>query len=309
MPAELIDNQLYLPYPESLKVKTKFLEYIIDGKKGSALLDSVEVIFCLGDGINFPSEFLFKCQKKRIPVISYKTHLDEPLFITGSVLRASDNTLLKQIECYKNKKKRLVIVRKILERKFANQCWIGLKKVRLYRVINLENCLEVEGLRSKQYFRCYKKELKKRNVEFKSRRTKSSANLFLNAGYTYIRGIILRWVVFHRLSPHYGFLHKCTRYPALAYDLMELYRCWIDKWFIEYLDRRSSLRDPNNFVRYCSQALNEKIFVAHQSQKISRKEFIKLSVWQLKKYLVGKNKTLVLPEEYFSLRPGRKVKL
>lgn len=62
-----------------------------------------------------------------------------------------------------------------------------------------------------------------------TRRSRSPVNSALDAGSHFIAGILMRWIVFHRLSPHHAFLHETTGYPALVYDLMEPYRYLIEE--------------------------------------------------------------------------------
>ena len=50
----------------------------------------------------------------------------------------------------------------------------------------------------------------------------------LDAGSMFLSGVLLRWLLIHRLSPSHGFLHEGTDYMGLVYDLMEPARYMIE---------------------------------------------------------------------------------
>ena len=51
----------------------------------------------------------------------------------------------------------------------------------------------------------------------------------LPARSMFLSGILLRWLLIHRLSPSHGFLHEGTDYMGLIYDLMEPARYMIEE--------------------------------------------------------------------------------
>ena len=97
---------------------------------------------------------------------------------------------------------------------------------RLARTRTLGQVRLWEAEHSRKYWRRYFAGLGYPDV---TRREKGPLPAALDAGSMFLSGILLRWLLIHRLSPSHGFLHEGTDYMGLIYDLMEPARYMIEE--------------------------------------------------------------------------------
>ena len=137
-----------------------------------------------------------------------------------------------------------------------------------------------------------------------TRRSRSPVNSALDAGSHFIAGILMRWIVFHRLSPHHAFLHETTGYPALVYDLMEPYRYLIEEsaaeaW-IEFAgvardeDPRLAAALSRRTIDILMQRLDEEAG-SGKGRPVAHKQLLRGAVVSLSRYCRGETRTFRIP--------------
>lgn len=134
------------------------------------------------------------------------------------------------------------------------------------------------------------------------RRGDGAVQMALDAGSKFLFGVILRWVLFHKLSPCHGFMHLPTSYPSLIYDLMEPYRYLIErsveKTVIELGEKRDDhKRMVTGSLENLKRQLEEVVYVPATRQYVRRKNLLHGVVLALRAYLLNESLRLVIPTE------------
>ena len=122
---------------------------------------------------------------------------------------------------------------------------------------------------------------------------------------------MLRWVLFHKLSPHHGFLHEPTSYSALIYDLIEPYRYIIEDIVAEetIITPESSLKSLTAFTfTKIKEKFEQVVYVPQTHQEVRLKNLLHGIVLSLRSYLNGETKRFVIPTEGVK-KGGRPLKL
>lgn len=291
---------LWLPYLDKINLsnKTVYFKY----KNGEEKLEwkDIHSLMLYGQTTDLPQEFLEKCAFYRIPVIIHRRNMLRAVLITPTLTCDQENILTKQIIYRENHKKKNYIGKKLLQAKFKSMSWlIPLKRDLLYRITNIEKMLNIEAWHAKKYWQDFYKKLK-----IKSRRRdgdRDIAEKCLNAVSKFISGIILRWVLYHSLSPYHGFLHKPTNYPSLVYDLMEPYRGYFDKVVFETIKKakKEKLKDDSKYIAYTIENiktfLDSKIYVEATRQVVSFQELLHGIVLAFRSYLLGNSRRFIVP--------------
>lgn len=131
-----------------------------------------------------------------------------------------------------------------------------------------------------------------------SRRESGPWKSALDAGSMFLYGVVLRWILFHKLSPARGFLHLPTSYPSLAYDLMEPYRYLIEQATgAVFAKTQDEAKLTAGTLARLKTVLDEPVYVPATRQTVRRKNLLHGGVLALRAYLVGESLRLVLPVE------------
>ncbi len=139
-----------------------------------------------------------------------------------------------------------------------------------------------------------------RTVTYCTENEETPINTALDACSFFLHGILLRWILFHKLSPFHGFLHRPTGYTALVYDLIEPYRWWIDA-SVTKAAQASGTDDAKQLTAASIEALksmlDEVVYVPATRQSVRRKSLLHGSVLALRAWLIDKQTRFVLPVE------------
>ncbi|MCX7956048.1 MAG: CRISPR-associated endonuclease Cas1, partial [Patescibacteria group bacterium] len=137
-----------------------------------------------------------------------------------------------------------------------------------------------------------------------NRRENNEIQKTLNAVSKFISGIILRWILYHNLSPYHGFLHEPTNYPSLVYDLMEPYRGYFDKIVFDIYkknidssnnqEKNQTLLLPKS-IEQIKDFLDKKIYVHSTRQIATFQEILHGIVLALRVYLNKETKRFIVP--------------
>jgi len=217
---------LWIPYLQSIsKVKGSKGNWDVSFNGGEFRVDlnKVEVILFYGASGDLPLTFLDDLAARRIPALFHRRNLPDPYVFVPAARRDDSDILSAQVMVRQNGIKNCFIARTLVRERFkatkfpiAGVFFKNLAKLRDVKDIRL-----VEAHQSKTYWEKYFTDLGKAGI---SRRSANPVSAALDAGSFFLYGILLRWVLMHKLSPSHGFLHVTTGYPSLVYDLMEPYQ-------------------------------------------------------------------------------------
>lgn len=293
---------LWLPYISDVNLRGKQVKFIYKGGELTIRWMDIHSIMFYGESVDFPQKFLEKCSFYKIPVIIHRRNMTRAVIIAPTLPPDQENILERQILFRKNKKKRAYIGKRLLQSKFKSINWLfPTNRNLLYRLTDLNQMLSIESWCAKRYWQEFFKQLK---INGKRRKGDSIVRKALDASSKFVSGIILRWILYHSLSPYHGFLHKPTDYPALVYDLMEPYRGYFDKVIFDTArelqknDSKNDLEDTRLIgasVENLKKLLEEKVYVDATRQVVTFHELLHGVVLALRAYLLGNCKRFVVP--------------
>lgn len=167
----------------------------------------------------------------------------------------------------------------------------------LARAKTVDAVRQIEAKTSARYWEAW---FEKLEVEA-SRRDNSPLSAALDAGSKFLYGVILRWILFHKLSACHGYLHEPTGYPSLVYDLMEPYRYIIEECaaaaYASVDDKESEKKLVSATLNTLKEALDVVVYVPETRQYVRRKNLLHGVVLALRAYLLDESVRLVIPTE------------
>ncbi len=292
---------LWLPYFSSVtKLKGDRYCFEYNGGNVTTHLKQIDCIMLYGASGELPVKFLDALNTHKIPLIIHRRNLSDPYFFLPTYHADRQDILTAQITHRQNQIKSVYIARTILRERLGTMNSTSLAGIRNYRPLSSARTIEelrlIEAHETKRYWHRFYRQL---NLEGTIRRDRHApVNQALNAGSLFLSGIILRWVLYHRLSPQHGFLHTQTNYPSLVYDLMEPFRFIIEQAAHQACNQTD---DDTNLVAYSIEAikalLDEKVYVPATHQQVYRKSTLHGIVLALRAYLVGDMKRFLIPVE------------
>lgn len=294
---------LWIPYTNRIRKLTKDNWHIkYNGGEVEFHMKEVDFILLYGDCGEIPVEFLDSLRKYKVCMIIHRRNIPEPIIFYAPIPNDNNDILTKQILFRENQIKRTYIARTLIKERFKNfESYIPIAKYtydKLSKAKNIKIIRSIEAQETKRYWEEYYKNL---NLDI-SRREKHIVNDALNAGSMFLMGVILRWVLFHKLSPSHGFMHEVTSYPALVYDLMEPYRYLIEKsTTIAYknlteediIENKSITGDTLSILK---KELEKITYCNETNQNLRTKNLLHGSVMALRSYLIGDMRNFVIPK-------------
>ena len=289
---------LWIPYLKSIvKIKGNKgqWEVAFNGGEFQIDLNKVEVILFYGASGDVPLTFLDDLAARRIPALFHRRNLPDPYVFVPASRRDDADMLSAQVMVRHNAIKSCLIARTLVRERFkatkfpiTSGFYKGLSQLRDVKDIRL-----VEAHQSKTYWEKYFSDL---GLAEMTRRSENPVSAALDAGSFFLYGILLRWVLMHKLSPAHGFLHVTTGYPSLVYDLMEPYRYIIEDAAAKCV-RMGSKDLTEATLGEIKAALDEVVYVPSHRTYVRRKNLLHGAVLSLRSYLQGESKRLVLPTE------------
>ncbi len=293
---------LWLPYLEGV-AKVKAAVWRFDYKGGSVEVDLAKLDFIMlyGAAGQLSVEFLDALGQARVPFIIHRRNLQQPYVFYPAPASDDVDILTRQILARENLIKRCYIARCLIQARLENM----VPTISLSRSLlgELRQCRSLEAIRaleaetSARYWRAWFAALGEAAV---TRRSEHPLAATLDAGSMFLMGVVLRWLLFHKLSPCHGYMHVPTNYPSLVYDLMEPYRYGIEQATAEAW-RHVGGADPKTLT---GEALNRlkvwldgTVYVPATRQYVRRKNLLHGAVLALRAYLLGESVRLVLPRE------------
>lgn len=290
---------IWLPYLSSITDKNKEVIFSYKGGETKIEYKDIHSIMIYGAGCNLSLDFLEKCAFYKIPVIYHRRNLPRATIISSTLSTDQNDLITKQIIYRNNIKKRNYIAKRLISAKLKSMDWlIPYKRDLLFRVFDLKKIQNIEAWQSKIYWKEYFKRLGM--PELKRRDGNNEIKKTLDAVSKFIIGVVLRWILYHNLSPYHGFLHQPTEYPALAYDLIEPYRGYFDKVVFDTIKEAKTKKVLEN--KYLPMAIEniknffeKKVYVHSTKQITTFQELLHGIVLSLRVYLLNETRRFIIP--------------
>lgn len=293
---------IWIPYFSEVtkEIGTGKWKIIYNGGELVAELNKIDFILFYGATGNLPLAFLDDLSMHGITFIIHRQNMVRPYFFFPSNVGSEKDVLSSQILCRENEIKRTYIARLLISERINS----FKRKIPVYDEIyrdlgkarTVDRVRGIEANASARYWKFWFQDL----GFDESRRSDNPISTALDAGSKFFYGIILRWILFHKLSPCHGYLHVTTNYPSLVYDLMEPYRYIIeDAVSAAYIETNS--KDEKILVaktlQNIKESLDEVVYVPATRQYIRRKNLLHGIVLALRVYLLSESKRLIIPVE------------
>ena len=297
---------IWIPYFDSLEKNKKLKSWVAEYNGGAVALDLNKIDFIMFYGAcgQLPLEFLDDLARHQIPMMIHRRNVPSPYVFYPPSKSDDVDVLTTQILFRKNVIKRTYIARCLIrERLHAMQRFLPTVDKACFKMNKCRSVAEIRNIEANASAQFWKNWFSDLEVDA-SRREDHPINKALDAGSKFLFGILLRWVLFHKLSPCHGFLHEPSSYPSLPYDLMEPYRYIIERaaarvWKNGITAERQLVTETLSQIKI---DLDEPVYVPATLQLVRRKNLLHGAVLALRAYLLEQVPRLVLPVE--GLRKG-----
>lgn len=292
---------LWLPYFSRVQSMARSKSWLIDYNGGQLLvdLDRVDFIMFYGATGELPLEFLDAMSQHGIVFLIHRRNQMHPYVFYPPVLMDKRDILTRQIIVREHDQKRAYIAKVLIKSRldrFADIAPVNdATKAKLRSSQTVDAVRVIEANATARYWTRW---FEKLGLVGK-RREEGAVQAALNAGSYFVYGVMLRWVLFHKLSPSHGFLHQPTGYQSLVYDLMEPYRYIIETAVEKAIEKTGE--DEKKLVaqslRQIKVELDEVVYVPTTRQYSRRKNLLHGIVLALRSYLLGETTRFVVPVE------------
>ena len=295
-------SALWLPYVSGAKkLKGQTWRFKFNGGEVDAELSKLDCIMFYGATGEIPIALIDALATHRVPLLVHRRNVGRPAVFLPAPRVDAEDMLTRQILARTNAIKRTYIARTLVRERFRSV--EGALKVaasnyrRLAKARSLMRVRIWEAEHARRYWTYYFARLGHADV---SRRSKGPLPSALDAGSMFLSGVILRWLLVHRLSPSHGFLHEGTDYMGLIYDLMEPARYMIEEAMAQactagFADAPDEL--TKNTLSQLKRSLEKVVYVPATRQFVRRKNLLHGSVLALRAYLAGDMRRFVVPAE------------
>ena len=296
-------TSLWLPYFSNVEKipRTKFWHLSFNGGDIAVNLDEIDFVMFYGASGSLPLEFLDALSQHKIPFMIHRRNQVHPYVFFPADSSDNEDILTHQIFVREHAQKKTYVAKTLIRHRFEKfESLIavsGGQYRRLRQAASVAMVRQIEAQTSARFWDTWYEHL---GVEGNRRDGGPLANA-LDAGSKFLYGVILRWVLFHKLSPCHGFLHEPTGYPSLIYDLMEPYRYMIEDSVAAAYEAIDEKTDEKKLV---AASLNELkrfldvvIYVPATRQYVRRKNLLHGVVLALRAYLLDESLRLVIPTE------------
>ncbi|MCY4388556.1 MAG: CRISPR-associated endonuclease Cas1 [Desulfurellaceae bacterium] len=294
---------LWLPYVSQVeKLRKNTWRFSYNGGEVDTDLSKLDCVMFYGASGQIPVTLIDELAVRRVPLLVHRRNIGRPAIFLPAPRADSEDILTKQIITRTNRTKRVYIARTLVRERFrAVEHKLPTPSAvygRLARARSLGQVRVWEAEQSRRYWRIYFSQLGHPNV---TRREKGPLAAALDAGSMFLAGVILRWLLIHRLSPSHGFLHEGTDYMGLVYDLMEPARYMIEEALAAACGTQSVDGDSDMLTKaslsMLKNQLEKVVYVPATRQRVRRKNLLHGNVLALRAYLTGDMRRLVIPSE------------
>jgi len=298
-------ESIWLPYLAEVAKKPRSSLWTLRYNGGEIETDlrKIDFIMLYGASGNIPIEFLDALNTHRICLTIHRRNISKPYIFIPASGAGSDDLLSAQIIARSNERKTSYVARTLIRERFlATSCLSPISSTNFKRLASARNVVEVrniEAVQATQYWAAFFQAIGLSSGMVR-RNFPHPVNSALDAGSFFLHGILLRWILFHKLSPFHGFLHRPTNYPSLVYDLVEPYRHWIE---VSVTKACADVGHENTqtltavTIEHLKRCLEEPVYVPSTRQTARRKSLLHGSVLALRAWLLNKQPRFVLPVE------------
>jgi CRISPR/Cas system-associated endonuclease Cas1 len=288
-------SSLWIPYLQHIEKTKGGWQIAYNGGEFLMKLEKVEALLLYGATGDLPLAFLDDLASHRVVMLVHRRNLPDPYVFVPAARRDDADILSAQIMVRQNQLKCAYVARTLVRARFqaspypvAEGFYKQLAKMRC--VVDVR---AMEARQSKQHWQKYFSAL---GLPHEHRRGKHPVALALDAGSFFLYGVLLRWVLLHRLSPAHGYLHVTTGYPSLVYDLMEPYRYLIEEAVFK-VAQRGATDVTAATLSELKLSLDTEVFVPSHRATVRRKNLLHGAVLGLRSWLLGQAPKLVFPTE------------
>lgn len=290
---------LWLPYVSAAeKTARRTWRFTYNGGEVDTDLAKVDCIMFYGATGAIPVALIDELAAHRVPLLVHRRNIGRPAVFLPAPRANADDILTRQILTRANETKRSYVARTLVRERFrAVGDVLPVADTAYGRLAQLRNLAHVriwEAEHARKYWARYFAALGHPGL---ARREKGPIQSALDAGSMFLSGVILRWVLVHRLSPSHGFLHEGTDYMGLVYDLMEPARYMIERAVARA--RETAGEEDGELTKQTlsslKRALDTVVYVPATRQFVRRKNLLHGSVLALRAYLNGDMRRFVVP--------------
>ena len=293
---------LWLPYVSGAeKLKGQTWRFKFNGGDVDVELPKLDCIMFYGASGEIPIALIDALATHRVPLLVHRRNVGRPAVFLPAPRVDAEDMLTRQILARANAPKRTYVARTLVRERFrsvGNMLNVAASSYRrLAEARDLKRVRVWEAEQAKRYWSLYFARLGHAGV---SRRGGGPLPSALDAGSMFLSGVILRWLLVHRLSPSHGFLHEGTDYMGLVYDLMEPARYMIEEAVAEAC-AAGSADAPTDLTKgtlsLLKRSLEKVVYVPATRQFVRRKNLLHGGVLALRAYLAGDMRRFVVPAE------------
>ena len=292
---------LWLPYVSRVeKLKKNAWRFTYNGGEVDTDLSQLDCVMFYGAAGEIPVTLIDELASRRVPLLVHRRNIGRPAIFLPAPRADSEDILTKQILARTNESKRTYIARTLVRERFrAVERTLPVPNSVYKRLAQARNVGQVrvwEAEHSRRYWRRYFTQMGHPNV---TRRETGPLPAALDAGSMFLSGVLLRWVLIHRLSPSHGFLHEGTDYMGLVYDLMEPARYMIEEAVAAACRTHPPDSASDSLTKATLSALkndmDKVVYVPATRQFVRRKNLLHGNVLALRAYLSGDMRRFVIP--------------
>ena len=298
-----VRQSLWLPYLSNVQKIPRSSLWKVEYNGGSvdADLSKIDFIMLYGATGSLPVAFLDALNDARVCLMIHRRNMPRPYIFLPASGADDDDLLSAQISARGNLLISAYVARTLIRERLHCFSPIAMVSATEFRALAAARTIEVvrsiEAAQTARYWAAYytglnEPDLTRRNCDH-------PINDALNAGSFFLQGILLRWVLFHKLSPYHGFLHRPTGYPSLMFDLIEPYRLWVERCVADafragFVDKVPLLGESTKRLKAL---LEEPVYVPETRQTVRRKSLLHGSVLALRAWLLEKQTRFTIPVE------------
>lgn len=293
-------KSLWLPYLQNaIKHKGSTWIFKFNGGEIKAELEKIDFILFYGASCDIPLKLFDDFNKYRIIAILHRRNIATPyVFYCSDFIDHKSDVLTKQILARENGIKSKFIAKTLIRERLKSMDWlIDVPETHYTRLRASKSLKEIRGIESqhsRRYWEAYSSFV---NYTEWKRRSDTPIAHALDACSSFMSGIMLRWILFHKLSPAHGYLHEPTKYTSLVFDLLEPYRYIFEQSVSDAYMKSGDDALIENSISILKDKLDEWVYVPSHKGYVRRKNLLHGAVLALRSYLIGDSKLIVIPYE------------
>jgi len=294
-------SSLWLPYVSGAeKLKGRTWRFTYNGGEVEADLAKLDCVMFYGASGAIPVALIDELSAQRVPLLVHRRNIGRPAVFLPAPRIDAEDILTQQILARTNDTKRGYIARTLIRERFrAVEDTLPISGAAYGRLAKLRQIKRIRAWEAEQARKYWPRYFAALGHPGLTRRGTGPLQSALNAGSMFLSGVLLRWILMHRLSPSHGFLHEGSNYMGLVYDLMEPARYLIERATARSCeggggdDRADAV--TKRTLSCLKRSLEGVVYVPATRQFVRRKNLLHGIVLALRAYLNGDMRRFVVP--------------